>query len=496
MDLAPTAPLDAGAPFVVRGPEGDDLHLDLIACDARGCTCNEAVILLWPRHDEGSNPIARVRFDLASGTVLKLDDRRGALPAERAEAWLRDLFAGDDGARMVERVNRTRAQLDRRTWQRFDWGARGRERAVPYHELFPLDWTLRAKDTPPLWVHEGYCVRPGCDCQDVTLVVADGDGVVTGKAVVRLHGAEAATVKTCDHAVVEVIRSLATSRIVVHNWHKRFREVRELVRFRKTWSTDVADPEQAVLRLLRDRGPLPRAYVYNLGDHIVPALRAVIDDETRPTADRARAVALLIATAGTDAVTIVAAALASPWLSADASPELFEEVVDTAAEMGLGLADRLLAGLSHDSPDAVIAVLANYSRYAPTVASALDARLENAPVRWLPIVAASPDAVPRVRRLLDRAMAAEPIDLELANAAVDKLIDLGEDVDGDIIDRLDGTWTDEDDVPPPAATLKPRVAPRPAAPPPPPPLVGGNRPCWCGSGKKRKLCHRAEEPTP
>jgi hypothetical protein len=342
--------------------------------------------------------------------VTQLDDPDGLLPADRGRAWLRDRFAGDDGARLIERYRRSRRQRDRRTWQTFDWASRGRERDVPFRELFPHDWTFRVTEPSPLWIHEGYCVRPGCDCQDVTLVLADDDGRVAGRAVVRLHGVDAATVKTCDPAIAGVVHTLASDVEFVFTWHERFREVRTVVRFRKTWSADVADPERAVARLLRDSGPLARTYVYNLGDRVVPALRAVIDDETRPTAERNARGPARDRDRGRRDRRRRRGCPGEPMVERRGRARSSStDVVDEAAGLGPALAEALTAGVTPESPDAVIAVLSKFPTQDPAVAAAIDARIEREPDRWLPLLPSSPDDVPRYRQLLERAMAAEPI---------------------------------------------------------------------------------------
>jgi hypothetical protein len=121
-------------------------------------------------------------------------------------------------------------------------------------------------------------------------------------------------------------------------------------------------------------------------------------------------------------------------LNAAARQVELTDVVDEAAGLGPALAEALTAGVTPESPDAVIAVLSKVPTQDPAVAAAIDARIEREPDRWLPLLPNSPDDVPRYRQLLERAMAAEPIHLALANAAVDKLIDLGVDVDADLLD--------------------------------------------------------------
>jgi hypothetical protein len=62
MDAAtatPSSPLDEGGPFLVRGPDGDDLELVVVACRAPGCICTEALVSISRQVEDRSAPIAR-----------------------------------------------------------------------------------------------------------------------------------------------------------------------------------------------------------------------------------------------------------------------------------------------------------------------------------------------------------------------------------------------------------------------------------------------------
>lgn len=173
---------DDGSGLLLWGPPREDggkegFSLSDAYCTSPECTCRSVSIdvrpLEWPAGGGGvrrGERSLRANLDLDSGAVCPEPDATLDSPEESLLELVRRLLRGDALEVLRARWKRVKRMEDPDEWRHVDWDKIDLEWLVAYCEIFPSPWDLSVfADNQRYWVLDAWCLRPGCQCTDLTV---------------------------------------------------------------------------------------------------------------------------------------------------------------------------------------------------------------------------------------------------------------------------------------------------------------------------------------